>query len=66
MVWAAINAQHKAIWYIVPKIEGQKGMDSAQYIEVMQKFRAALEARNIDSSRIIYQQGIYEVISRSF
>ena len=62
MVWAAINAKHKAIWYIVPKIEGKKGMDSEQYIEVMQKFRAALEARNIDSSRIIYQQGNFEVI----
>ena len=68
MVWAAVNAHHKAIWYIVPKIEGKKGIDSQQYIEVMEKFRSALAARNIDSSRIIYQQGIlsFQVISRSF
>ena len=57
MIWAAINANHRAIWYVVPKIEGQKGMDAAQYIDMMKKFRADLEERNIDTSRFIYQQG---------
>ena len=58
MIWAAVNAHHKAIWFIVPKIEGKKGMDADQYIEIMKKFRAELEARDIDSSKIIYQQGM--------
>ena len=57
MIWAGINYHHRAIWYVVPKEDGKKGMDAEQYIELMKKFRADLEEREIDTSKIIYQQG---------
>ena len=57
MIWAGVNSKHKAIWYVVPKVDGKKGMDADEYIKLMRRFRAELEERNIDSSRIVYQQG---------
>ena len=57
MIWAGINAHHKAIWFVVPKVEGKRGMDADEYIKIMRKFREALAERDIDSTKIIYQQG---------
>ena len=59
MIWAAIHPYEKAIWFVVPKVEGKRGMDAEQYIEIMQKFRAELAERDIDSTKIVYQQGFY-------
>ena len=58
MIWAAINANHRAIWFVVPKVEGKKGMDSEEYIKIMRQFRSELAERNIDSTKITYQQGL--------
>ena len=57
MIWAAINAHEKAIWFVVPKVDGKKGMDAEEYVKIMQKFRQKLAERNIDSTKITYQQG---------
>ena len=57
MIWAAINANQKAIWFVVPKVEGKKGMDAEEYIKIMRKFQEKLEERDIDPSGIVYQQG---------
>ena len=59
MIWAAIHPHEKAIWFVVPKVEGKKGMDAEEYIKIMQKFRAKLAERNIDSTKMVYQQGSY-------
>ena len=57
MIWAAINAEHKAIWYVVPKEDGKKGLDADGYIKLMQQFRTDLDRRDINSNKIVYQQG---------
>ena len=57
MIWAAINSNHKAIWFVVPKVDGKKGLDAEEYIKLMRRFRSALEERGIDSTKITYQQG---------
>ena len=61
MIWAAINSEHRAIWYVVPKEDGKKGLDAEGYIKLMQKFRADLDRRDIDSTKIFYQQGTYQI-----
>ena len=57
MIWAAINSEHRAIWFVVPKVDGKKGMDAEEYIKIMRQFRSELAERNIDSTKITYQQG---------
>ena len=43
------------------KLRNQKSKNSLRikYIEIMQKFRAELAERDIDSTKIVYQQGFY-------
>ena len=56
MVWIAVNSEEPPIWFILDIPVGQNGMQTDQYIEVLENFTLELRNRGLDPHEIVFQQ----------
>ena len=56
MVWIAVNSEEPPIWFIPDIPVGQNGMQTEQYIEVLENFTSELQNRGLNPHEIVFQQ----------